>query len=255
MIAAGSNAAAPSTDRSSADRSSTDRSSTARTGRAAPLSRDDRRAAIAAATVPLLVEHGAGVTTKQIADAAGVAEGTLFRAFADKGELLRAAAAAALDPARAVAGIGALPDDLGLEELVRTLAEMLQRGLSRTARVMTAAHQVLAEEARAARRAGTPDAVHAGHGPLGGHGPHGSHHMLDAVPTRDARLASVLAVLGAVSRRLEPHADELRVTPESAAQILVSLVFGLGPPGMLTATVFTPDEITEHMLHGIVART
>src|SRR5690606_40981582 len=52
--------------------------------RARPLSRADRRNAIAAATVPLLVEHGAAVTTRQIADAAGVAEGTLFRAFADK---------------------------------------------------------------------------------------------------------------------------------------------------------------------------
>ena len=36
------------------------------------------------AALPLLLEHGEMVTTRQIADAAGIAEGTIFRAFADK---------------------------------------------------------------------------------------------------------------------------------------------------------------------------
>ena len=41
--------------------------------RAKPLSPDDRRKALVEATIPLLLEHGRAVTTKQIADAAGVA--------------------------------------------------------------------------------------------------------------------------------------------------------------------------------------
>ena len=48
------------------------------------MSVEDRRAAIVEAALPLLIEHGANVTTSQIAAAAGIAEGTVFRAFGDK---------------------------------------------------------------------------------------------------------------------------------------------------------------------------
>ena len=58
---------------------------------------DDRRAALVDATVPLLLEHGRTVTTKQIADAAGVAEGTIFRVFDSKDDLVPAAVEKALD--------------------------------------------------------------------------------------------------------------------------------------------------------------
>jgi len=75
---------------------------------------DERRAALIAATLPLLREHGLAVTTRQIADAAGVAEGTIFGVFPDKNSLLRAAVLSAFDPAplkdslRGVAGRGDL---------------------------------------------------------------------------------------------------------------------------------------------------
>ena len=51
-----------------------------------PMSPDERRAALIDATLPLLLEHGRGVTTRQIAEAAGVAEGTIFRVFDSKDE-------------------------------------------------------------------------------------------------------------------------------------------------------------------------
>ncbi|MGH4026241.1 MAG: TetR family transcriptional regulator, partial [Pseudonocardiaceae bacterium] len=87
--------------------------------RAPAMSPEQRRAAIVRATLPLLVEHGAAVTTGQIAAAAGIAEGTVFRAFADKHELMWTCVHAAFDPAEPVAALHAIPAELPLAERLR----------------------------------------------------------------------------------------------------------------------------------------
>ncbi len=74
-------------------------------GRAAALPLEERRTAIVAATLPLFLEQGAAVTTREIAQAAGIAEGTIFRVFDDKTALLDAVIEAALDPAPTDAAI------------------------------------------------------------------------------------------------------------------------------------------------------
>ena len=66
--------------------------------RARPMAPEDRRAAIIDAVIPLIRQHGRAVTTRQIADAAGVAEGTVFRAFGDKDSIIEAAIARVMDP-------------------------------------------------------------------------------------------------------------------------------------------------------------
>src|SRR5438477_2051959 len=66
--------------------------------RATALPPGERRAAIVAATLPLLLERGANVSTRQIAEAAHVAEGTIFAVFPDKDAVLQAVVQAALDP-------------------------------------------------------------------------------------------------------------------------------------------------------------
>jgi AcrR family transcriptional regulator len=48
-------------------------------------------------TLPLLLENGEMVTTRQMADAAGISEGTIFRVFADKDAVIAAVLDAALD--------------------------------------------------------------------------------------------------------------------------------------------------------------
>ncbi|WP_395653607.1 helix-turn-helix domain-containing protein, partial [Phycicoccus elongatus] len=61
------------------------------TRRAPALAPEDRRAALVEVTLPLVLEHGRAVTTAQIAEAAGVAQGTIFRVFATKEELVEEA--------------------------------------------------------------------------------------------------------------------------------------------------------------------
>jgi AcrR family transcriptional regulator len=88
---------------------------TTKTKRAAALPPDERRSMIVAVTLPLLIEFGDRVTTKQIAEAAGIAEGTIFRAFGDKDEVIGAAIESALDPAPLEAALSAIPADLSFE--------------------------------------------------------------------------------------------------------------------------------------------
>lgn len=83
------------------------------------MSPDQRRAAIVSVALPLLAEHGASVTTGQIAAAAGIAEGTVFRAFADKHELMWACVHAAFDPAAPVAALRSIPLELPIAERLR----------------------------------------------------------------------------------------------------------------------------------------
>lgn len=66
--------------------------------RAPAMSPEERRAMIIQTAIPLIAEYGAAVTTAKVARAAGIGEGTIFRVFADKDELLQACMAEALSP-------------------------------------------------------------------------------------------------------------------------------------------------------------
>jgi AcrR family transcriptional regulator len=95
--------------------------------RAAPLPREERRASIVAAFLPLLIERGPGVTTKQVADAAGIAEGTLFKAFDDKDDLIQAAVDAVTDPTSFEASLDEIDTDRALEDQLVVAVGLLQR--------------------------------------------------------------------------------------------------------------------------------
>lgn len=105
-------------------------------GRARPLSVEDRQAKIIETTMPLLVEHGTELTSKQIAEAAGVAEGTIFRAFGDKESLIDATIEKFLDPEPLRRELRAIPIELALEDKLLRIVELMRKRFSDVFRVM-----------------------------------------------------------------------------------------------------------------------
>ena len=94
------------------------------------MSPEARRAAIVAAALPLVLEHGAAVSTRMIASAAGIAEGTVFRAFVDKDSLLDAVVSAAFDPAPLDAAFAGIDCSLPFEQRLILAVEIVQRRLA-----------------------------------------------------------------------------------------------------------------------------
>jgi len=107
-----------------------------RTPRAQPLSVEDRRAMIVDAVIPLLVEYGRGVTSKQIAEAAGIAEGTIFRAFGDKETLVQAAIEKYLDPEPLRDALRAIDPALPFEHKIRAVLYLLRERFESVMRIM-----------------------------------------------------------------------------------------------------------------------
>jgi AcrR family transcriptional regulator len=98
-----------------------------KTTRAAALPADERRSMIVEATLPLVLEHGDRVTSRQIAEAAGIAEGTIFRVFADKDEVIAAVVEAALDPAPLEAALTGIPQGLAFEDALTAAVLIIQQ--------------------------------------------------------------------------------------------------------------------------------
>ncbi len=93
--------------------------------RAEPLSATDRRSAIARAILPLLLKRGAAATSRELAEAAGVAEGTLFNVFGTKRDMILAAIERHLDPDPITERLGAIPGDLPLAEKLAVAADTI----------------------------------------------------------------------------------------------------------------------------------
>src|SRR2546421_1330542 len=107
--------------------------------RAAAMPLEERRSAIVAATLPLFLEQGGAVTTREIAQAAGIAEGTIFRVFEDKTALLDAVLEAAFDPAPTERAIRAIDRTLSFEDRLIAAVEILRERVLYVFHVLSAA--------------------------------------------------------------------------------------------------------------------
>jgi AcrR family transcriptional regulator len=181
--------------------------------RATALPADERRAAIVDATIPLLFEHGSGVTTRLIAEAAGIAEGTIFRVFPDKDSLIAAAVDKAFDPAPLEAALRAIPMDQPLEARLVQAVDAIKDRVQRIWLLMTAVGMTKPPSRRDHGR-GTPD-------------------------------IDTLALLFA------PDADELRRDVLVAAQLLRGLTFAGSHPALIVDEPLSSAEIVSLVLDGV----
>jgi AcrR family transcriptional regulator len=78
------------------------------------------------AVIPLILEHGVGVTSRQIAEAVGVAEGTIFRAFGDKESLIAAAADAFFERGASSDSGPFIDASLPLDEKLEILVDVMR---------------------------------------------------------------------------------------------------------------------------------
>ena len=88
---------------------------------------DERRAALVEATLPLLRAKGASVSTREIAEAAGIAEGTIFRVFGSKDELVGGLHPPGLDSERLLAALASVDRTLPLQARLTAAVELCRR--------------------------------------------------------------------------------------------------------------------------------
>lgn len=185
--------------------------------RAAPLPPAERRAAIVAATLPLLLVHGSAITTRQIAEAAGIAEGTIFRAFPDIESLLQATVDAAYDPAQVAKELEAIGNAGSLERRLVEAVRILQARLTSVWQLMS-----IAGVPKPAARTNTIDRPD---------------------------VAALIAMI-------EPDRHRLRRSPAATAQLLRGLTLaGTHPALTADGAAMPPEEIVSLLLDGMRNRT
>ncbi|NJP52887.1 TetR/AcrR family transcriptional regulator [Streptomyces sp. SBST2-5] len=183
------------------------------------MSPEQRREMIIRTAIPLIAEYGAAVTTAKIARAAGIGEGTIFRVFADKDELLQACVSQALSPDDAIRELDAIDPALPLAERLAEAAEALQAHMSRMGAII---------------------------GSLGHHGGKHPGTMRGA-----GREESVARIRAALVELLEPDRAALRRSPEQIAALFFGLLFV--QPRVEDKPALAPQELAEVFLHGALS--
>lgn len=185
------------------------------------MSADARRDAIVVATIAAIHEHGAMPTTRQVAHAAQVAEGTIFRVFDTKDELRAAVLQRTFDPAALFGKLSAIDPRQPLRPILIEIVQVLQERLTSTFTVMHA---------------------------LGLSGP-----PAEVVGTSAHQIR--IDTVNALRALLDPHQAELAMPVEEFGHILRLLAFAGSHRDIAHGRVLTAEQTVDVLLYGALRRT
>ncbi|WP_052462692.1 TetR/AcrR family transcriptional regulator [Nigerium massiliense] len=173
------------------------------------------------ATRPLLLEHGLATSTRQIAAACGIAEGTIFRVFSSKEELIAEVVATEASAAPVVGRLQKL-DGTDLAGLVEGIIRVLTARSRELRSLLALRHHPSIRGEGGCRRP----------------------------PARETRIAETIEAL------LLPHADALSVPPRQAARAIEALSIGASFLSASTDTTEqTPADLAAILLTGFSKET
>ncbi|MDR7274127.1 TetR/AcrR family transcriptional regulator [Catenuloplanes atrovinosus] len=209
-------------------------------------------------TLPLVAEFGAKVTTAQVARAAGIAEGTIFRVFADKDELLTACMSEALQPDAVHADIAAISLDAPLADRLVEATETLSAYVTRIGTITGALHAT-------GFRPGDPSTSEApapdestSDTPTPGQStsdePTSDAPTARPAPPPGGRERAMMGTIAALAELFEPEvaAGTLRRSPTELATALFGMLTVLHRPGLPGPPSAT--DLVDLFLYGAVTR-
>jgi AcrR family transcriptional regulator len=180
---------------------------------------EERRKELIAVTLPLLREFGMSVTTRQIAEAAGVAEGTIFGVFPDKTSLFVSAMSAVFDTEKTVDALRRLRNTRDLEERLIGVVDLLISGYSTN-------------------------------GPLLG--------LAQSLPGDAAKVVMTMAhearqrIQASVAELMEHDRKRLRSSPDTAARLLITLAFAAVRDQFGGNERISSELLVAVLLHGLL---
>lgn len=174
-------------------------------------------------------------STREIAEAAGIAEGTIFRAFDTKERLVEAVVGEAFCPGPIALQLRDISVELPLRERLIALVAVLQRRFAEIFGVMSALGLTVPPADYEEHRGCRPDT---GHVPV-------DEQDRSVAPEWGRGRDRLLAFL-------KPDADRLRCTPEELLKYLRLLTFSASHPDISEGDILSPETIVDVVLTGVL---